>query len=214
MGHGDRRGTLLIRCLRSPRSGVRQSYAVTFTPFDEPTSTSPYRCQSDLSLLRLLEDLLPSPEQRLLTLEQVRDSSEVAVPHVEVPEFLLAKYGFGGERGPSVRGRHALAPRCVVCSLPTTRSNRLTTLTGDVVHFECRAGASDIVETAARFLRESPARAFCHTCMVSIFHVSFDEVRKIVGRLRVRAGMHVGTGQCSACDKHRMILSASAIEAS
>lgn len=214
MGHGDRRGTLLIRCLRSTRSGVRQSYAVTFTPFDEPTSTSPYRCPSDLSLLRLLEDLLPSPEQRLLALEQVRDAAEITVPHVEVPEFLLTKYGFGGERGPSVRGRHTPAPRCVVCSLPTTPSNRLTTLTGDVVHFECRPESGEIVETAARFLRESPGRGFCHTCLASIFRIGFDEVRKVVGQLRMRSNMSLGTGQCSACDKHRMILSASAIQAS
>jgi hypothetical protein len=191
---------------------VRQSYAVTFTPFAEPIPTSSYRCPSDLALLRLLEGLLPSPEQRLRTLEQVRDAHEIAVSNVEVPEFLLTKYGFGGERGSSARGRHAAV--CVVCARPTSPSNRLTTLSGDVVHFECRAGSGEILESAARFLRDSPGRSFCHACLARIFRIGFDETRKVVGRLRVRADMDLGTGQCSACGKHRMILSASATEAS
>jgi hypothetical protein len=162
----------------------------------------------------MLEDLLPSPEQRLLTLEQVRAVAEVAVPHVVVPEFLLTKYGFSAERGSSVRGRHAFAPRCAVCSLPTTPSNRLTTLSGEVIHYECRPGAGEILESAARFLHESSGRSFCHTCLAGIFHIDFDEARKVVGQLRVRADMKLGTGQCSVCAKNRITLSASAQEAS
>jgi hypothetical protein len=142
MANGGRHGTIVIRCLRSPRAGARRTYAVTFSASDEYPAALPYRCASDFALLRILEDLLPSPEQRLRTLEQVRDAHEVAVPNLVVPEPLLAKYGFSGEREFPARGRQPMAPRCVACSLPTTASNRFTTLSGEVFHFECRAGAS------------------------------------------------------------------------
>jgi len=99
--------------------------------------------------------------------------------------------------------------RRAACSLPTTASNRFTTLSGEVFHFECRAGAEDALEAAARILRGSPDRTFCHSCLAGIFNIGFDEVRKLVGQLRIRTDMTLATGLCSVCSKHRITLSAS-----
>jgi hypothetical protein len=187
---------------------------VTFSASEEYAAPSPYRCASDFALLRILEDLLPSPELRLRTLEQIRDAHEVAVPNLLVPEPLLTKYGFVAGRGSAARGRQPGTPRCAACSLHTTASNRFTTLSGEVFHSECRAGAEDLLEAAARILRRSPERTFCHTCLAGIFNVGFDEVRKLVGQLRIRTDMTLATGLCSVCSKHRITLSANGSTAS
>jgi hypothetical protein len=209
MANGGRHGTIVIRSLRSPRTGARRTYAVTFSASEEYPAPSPYRCASDFALLRILEDLLPSPEQRLRTLEQIRDAQEVAVPNLVVPEPLLAKYGFAAGRESRARGRQVMAPRCVACSLPTTASNRFTTLSGEVFHSECRAGAEDVLEAATRILRRTPERTFCHTCLAGIFKIGVDDVRKLVGQLRLRTDMTLATGLCSVCSKHRITLSGS-----
>jgi hypothetical protein len=88
------------------------------------------------------------------------------------------------------------------------------TLSGEVVHYECRTGSGEILETAARLLLDSPGRALCHTCLAGALHIGFDEARKVVGQLRMRADMIFGTGLCSGCSRHRITLSSSASEAS
>src|SRR5262245_59786870 len=176
-----------------------------------------HRCQGDFALLRALEELLASPELRLETLERVRDQGEAMVREVLVPEAVLVKQGLVARhrREPISRVDRQLRvvdQPCAICSQPTNPRRRLTMLSGEVVHYECRPDAHDVADTAARLLVESEGRTFCHSCLGSVLRISYDETRKVVGQLRTRPGFSLGTGNCSVCGKYRVILGTSGMQ--
>ncbi len=82
-------------------------------------------------------------------------------------------------------------------------------LSGDIVHYDCRPESRDVTDIAAHFLADADGRALCHSCLASLLHIGFDEVRKVVGQLRVRTRFRVGTGPCSVCGRNRVILGTS-----
>jgi hypothetical protein len=168
-----------------------------------------HRCRGDFALLRALEELLASPELRLEILERVRDRGEAIVRDVRVSDLVLAKYGLNAKPRREALSRferqaHGAERSCAVCSLPTTPNDRLTMLSGEVVHYDCRPESRDMVAVAARFLADSEGRAVCHSCLASLLGASFEEIRKVVGQLRARHGLGLDTGRCSVCGKFRV----------
>jgi hypothetical protein len=209
----DKTGTLVIRRQQTNLAGhsSRPVYTIMLLTSPSERQASAHRCAGDFALLRALEELMVSPELRLETLERVRDQGEAMVRDVVVEEPILAKYGLAPRpRREAVfrvdRHSRVLDQPCAVCSLPTRPIDRLTMLSGEVVHYDCRPESRDITDIAARFLAESDGRAVCHSCLARQLHAAFDEVRKVVGRLRARTGLSVGTGQCSVCGRYRVIL--------
>jgi hypothetical protein len=208
----DKIGTLVIR--RQPDAPGRSSlplYAITFLTSSTERDAPAYRCQGDFALLRSLEDLVASPELRLETLERVRDRGEAIVREVSVPDPVIAKYEFAAKPrreplSPFDRPAHVTERPCAVCSLPTTSNDRLTMLSGEVVHYDCRPESRDMTAVAARFLTESEGRMVCHSCLAALLGVSFDEARKVVGQLKARHGVSVDTGRCSPCGRYRVTL--------
>jgi hypothetical protein len=211
----DKIGTLVIRRRQdTPGRSGRPSYTIMFLTSPTERDGPAYRCHGDFALLRSLEELVTSPELRLETLERVRDRGEAIVREVSVPDDVIAKYEFAARprREPLSRYEretHVTERPCAVCSLPTTASDRLTMLSGEVVHYDCRPESRDMTAVAARFLAESEGRTVCHSCLAASLGVSFDETRKAVGLLRARHGLAVDTGRCSVCGKYRMTLSLS-----
>jgi hypothetical protein len=208
----DKIGTLVIRRqLDPPGRSSRPLYTITFQTSPTERDAPAYRCHGDFALLRTLEELLASPELRLETLERVRDRGEAVIREVSVPDSVIAKYEFAARPRREALSRfdhqmHVTERPCTVCSLPTTPNDRLTMLSGDVVHYDCRPESRDMTAVAARFLAESEGRMVCHSCLAALLGVSFDEARKVVGQLRARHGLTVDTGRCSVCGKYRVTL--------
>jgi hypothetical protein len=212
----EKSGTLVIRRQERPSTGPTlpvYTLALLSSPSDRDAAT--YRCHGDLALLRALEELLTLPDLRLETLERVRDRGEAVVREVVVPELLATKYKFGDKTRHEWNRVERLSPMreqlCAVCSQPTGRTDRLTMLNGEVVHYACRPESRDATEVAHRLLSEASGQGFCHSCLASLLHISFDEARKVVGKLRIRSGFTVGTGQCSVCGRFRFTLGFSVV---
>jgi hypothetical protein len=85
---------------------------------------------------------------------------------------------------------------------------RLVFRDGEAIHDECRLQAQDVTDEVARFLDQAEGRALGHTCLSSLFSISFDEARKVVGRLHVRQQYAVAPTGCSACHKLRVVIRA------
>lgn len=207
--------TLVIR--RQQGSPGRPLYTIMLVTSPTERDAPAHRCPGDFALLRALEDLLGSPELRLETLERVRDRGEAIVREVLVPDALLVKYGLGAKprREPLSRfdrQTHVTERSCAVCSLPTTSNDRLTMLSGDVVHYDCRPESRDMTAVAARFLTDSEDRTICHSCLAALLGVSFDEARKVVRQLRIRHGVGIETGRCSLCGRYRVTLGLNATQ--
>jgi hypothetical protein len=203
-------GTLVIRRQQDGRSS-RPLYTIMLVTSPTERDASAHRCQGDFALLRALEDLLASPELRLETLERVRDRGEAIVRELTVTDLVITKYGFAARprsEPPSrfERPTHVTERPCTVCSSPTTANDRLTMLSGEVVHYDCRPESRDMTAVAVRFLSDSEGRRACHSCLAALLGASFHEARKVVGQLRVRHGVSVDAGRCSVCGKHRVTL--------
>ncbi len=205
----ERLGTLLIQRLEPSRGGPKAVYSLAFLPADTTSNSHTHRCHGDFALLRVLEELLPAPDLRLTALELVRGDGTATLTGVNLSATVILKYGLDGAResGPSRRGQPGGDVRpCAVCGRPVPAHDRLTTVSGDVVHYECRPSVADVVEPAARFVAGADGRPFCQTCLAALLHISFEEARKVFGHLRMRMGFRLGTGQCSMCRKFRVTI--------
>jgi hypothetical protein len=211
----DKLGTLVIRRKQYPPGGsIGPLYTIMLLSSPTERHAPAHRCQGDFALLRTLEELLANAELRLEMLERVRDQGEAMVREVMVPEPMLVKYGLVARprREPVSRVDRQLRELdqpCAVCARPTPPSERLTMLSGEVVHYDCRPESRNVTDIAGRFLAEAEGRALCHSCLATLLHIGFDEVRKVVGRLRVRTGFSLGTGRCWECGRYRVILGTS-----
>lgn len=80
---------------------------------------------------------------------------------------------------------------------------------GDLYHQNCfvqNGGAYTLV--SAYLHRQKPA-SFCHSCLATALHISYEETRKIVTALRVDHNFVVLLGaQCAACRRLRVTVQA------
>lgn len=68
------------------------------------------------------------------------------------------------------------------------------------------AAQHDLTDTVARFLETNAGGGLCHTCLASLFSISFDKARTVIGQLRFRPDFRTESARCSVCRKLKMTI--------
>lgn len=205
-------GTLVLARSEPPE---RSKYSVALAVPGQPHSQmSVYHCYSDLRLLRALEDLIQATDVRLGALERLYKEGHAAISDVELPEELLEEYGLAGRRQaetlrePVRLGGAARASLCIVCRQPISGTRDVVIGPGRAVHDGCHSRRYDVEDSAVQFLRGTPGKQFCRTCLANLFQIEFDQARTLVAHLRRWTGFELGTGTCYGCHHLRMTVRA------
>lgn len=199
-------GTLVIVHAGVADETAKNVYTVMFLPGAVPNmDVLTYVCRSDYALLRLLEEVLESPDVRLQALEQVRSDGRAEIPQLTLNEQTLAKYGFNlGQKAAPGRPRGREVP-CVVCGRGITRRERAAIAQGELMHLQC-GPQHDRTDDVARFLMTRAGRGFCQTCLTLLLRMDFEEIRKATTRLPARGDFRLVTGVCVACGMARVVV--------
>jgi hypothetical protein len=75
---------------------------------------------------------------------------------------------------------------------------------GELVHQRCDPDPSGLGQRLAALLSERTERRFCHSCLVSLLGVSYDEARRAVAWLRSMRRVQVAVDPCSQCRASRV----------
>jgi hypothetical protein len=106
-------------------------------------------------------------------------------------------------------GRKLVEPICPMCGAVVQSGEHVVFDGGDLIHIACSTGTAvlnDLDDRLLTALRGSPRDGFCHSCLAGRLGAGHDEVRKAVGRLRLRRGAVVTSGRCGGCRQLRVTI--------
>jgi hypothetical protein len=93
-------------------------------------------------------------------------------------------------------------PACGVCRMPIRSGDHVMASHGDLLHVRC-VGWNDVAQRLATFLAEREDLRYCHTCLMSLLSIAYEDTRAAVMALRNRLRVRVAVGVCSECAESR-----------